>query len=87
MESLLGTITELFASIQKIPVEQVDSTVDIFQVYGVNSVRAVKLLSMLEVELDIEFPEEEMHKIRTLQDVRGQAERLLTGCTPAASEA
>lgn len=77
MRDLLDRIVGLFASIQKIPVEQVDPKADIFETYGVNSIRAVKLLSTLEVELDIEFPEEEMREIRTLEDVRDLARRLL----------
>lgn len=77
MPDLMDTIVSLFASIQKVPREQVDPQADIFAEYGVNSVRAVKLLSTLEVELDIEFPEEEMQEIRTLEDVRDLAQRLL----------
>jgi acyl carrier protein len=67
-------------------VEQVDPKADIFEVYGVNSVRAVKLLSTLEVELDIEFPEEEMQDIRTLEDVRALAQRLLAEDAQMAAE-
>lgn len=54
-----------------------DPEADIFEEYGVNSVRAVKLLSTLEVELDIEFPEQEMQGIRTLSDVHRLSEALL----------
>jgi acyl carrier protein len=49
-------------------------------------VRAVKLLSTLEVELDIEFPEEEMQDIRTLEDVRALAQRLLAEDAQMAAE-
>lgn len=62
-----------------------DPDADIFQEYGVNSVRAVKLLSTLEVELDIEFPEEEMQEIRTLEDVRKIAQRLLAESSEGAA--
>lgn len=78
MQDLMATIVSLFSSIQKIPQDQVDPQADIFQEYGVNSVRAVKLLSTLEVELDIEFPEEDMQEIRTLEDVRDLAQKLLS---------
>lgn len=78
MQDLMATIVSLFSSIQKIPQDQVDPQADIFQEYGVNSIRAVKLLSTLEVELDIEFPEEDMQEIRTLEDVRDLAQKLLS---------
>lgn len=62
-------IKTLFSKIQKVPVDAVDMNADLFEVYGVDSLRAVKLLSALEVELDIELPEDQVSKVRTLNDV------------------
>ncbi|WP_437906498.1 acyl carrier protein [Sorangium sp. So ce327] len=62
-------IRSLFARIQKVPAETVDMNADIFQVYGVDSLRAVKLLSTLEVELEIELPSEQAGNLRSLNDV------------------
>lgn len=68
-QNLEQIIKTLFAKIQKLPVEEVDINADLFEVYGVDSLRAVKLLSSLEVELDIELPEDQVGKLRTLSDV------------------
>jgi len=68
-QNLEQIIKTLFAKIQKIPIDEVDMNADLFEVYGVDSLRAVKLLSSLEVELDIELPEDQVGKLRTLKDV------------------
>jgi acyl carrier protein len=62
-------IKSLFARIQKVPLEAIDMNADLFEVYGVDSLRAVKLLSSLEVELEIELPSEQTAALRTLNDV------------------
>lgn len=72
-------IKNLFAKIQKVPVDAIDFQADLFEVYGVDSLRAVKLLSSLEVELDIELPETEVGKLRTLADVAACAHAVLDG--------
>jgi acyl carrier protein len=69
-QDLEQIIKTLFAKIQKISVEEIDVNADLFEVYGVDSLRAVKLLSSLEVELDIELPEQDVGTLRTLNDVR-----------------
>ena len=68
-QNLEQIVKTLFAKIQKVPVDEVDVNADLFEVYGVDSLRAVKLLSSLEVELDIELPEDQVGKLRTLKDV------------------
>jgi acyl carrier protein len=68
-QNLEQIIKTLFAKIQKVPIDEVDMAADLFEVYGVDSLRAVKLLSSLEVELDIELPEDQVGKLRTLNDV------------------
>ena len=68
-QNLEQIIKSLFAKIQKVPVDEVDVNADLFEVYGVDSLRAVKLLSSLEVELDIELPTDDVGKLRTLHDV------------------
>jgi len=71
------TIVAIFSKIQKLPQEEIDMEADLVKHYGIDSLRAVKLLSTLEVELNIEFPEEDMKSIRTLNDVRTLAESRL----------
>lgn len=72
-------IKSLFAKIQKVPLETVDMDVDIFETYGVDSLRAVKLLSNLEVELDIELPSEQTAGVRTLRDVLKSVQSVYRG--------
>lgn len=71
------TIVAIFSKIQKLPKEEIDMDADLVEHYGIDSLRAVKLLSTLEVELDIEFPDEDMKSIKTLNDVRALTESRL----------
>ncbi len=68
-QDLEPLIKSLFAKIQKVPADSVDMNADLFEVYGVDSLRAAKLLSALEVELEIELPSEQTGSLRTLSDV------------------
>lgn len=77
MTDTTHTIKSIFSAVQKIPINDIDTTANIFEVYHVDSLKAVKLLSTLEVELDIEIPEAEMQRIRTLDDVSVIVTRLL----------
>jgi acyl carrier protein len=71
------TILAIFSKIQRLPQAEIDMEADLVKHYGIDSLRAVKLLSTLEVELDIEFPDEDMRSIRTLNDVAALAENRL----------
>ena len=71
------TIIAIFSDIQKLPREEILMEADLVKHYGIDSLRAVKLLSTLEVEFDIEFSEEEMRSIKTLNDVKTLTERRL----------
>lgn len=66
--SLEKEICDLFNQVMK----QEDQEVDLqrpLKEYGVDSVKAVKLLSNLEVHFDIDISEERAQTIRCLQDV------------------
>ncbi len=68
-ESVADTVQTLFVQIMKLSTDEVSLDADLFAVYGLDSLRAVKLLSNLEVEYDILFPDEDVRNIRTLRDV------------------
>ena len=50
---------------------------DLSSHYSVDSLRALRILSTVEVELGIEFPEGQMRNIRTLNHVKNLCEQLL----------
>jgi len=58
-----------FSEIVRVPVDQVDPAASLFDAYHLDSVRALKLISSLEVEFDIDIEEEEIRRICTLNDV------------------
>ncbi|MFC1895908.1 acyl carrier protein [Thermodesulfobacteriota bacterium] len=72
-------VRSAFSSIQKVPDESIDMEADLFSDYHIESLEALRLMSTIEVGLDIEFPAEEMREVRTLQDIKDMAERLLAG--------
>jgi len=70
-------IQEHFSKIQKISPDEIDWDANLFEFYNLNSLRAVKLLSTIEVEFDIEFPNDELKKIKTLNHVKKLSEALI----------
>ena len=55
-----------FAAIVGLPVDEIDTDADLRDQYGIDSVKALKLISEVEVEFDVEIEQEEARKIRTL---------------------
>lgn len=76
-DELTGAVKRIFSTIQKVPEDEIDLGANIFERYGVDSLRAVKLLSSLEVELDVEVPDEDVRNIKTLNDVIDVTRRAL----------
>lgn len=58
-----------FASIVGVPVVEVDLAADLRNDYGIDSVKALKLISEVEVEFDVDFEQEEARRIETLNDL------------------
>jgi len=63
------TIAASLAKLVGKKVDEIDFEANIFDDYGVDSVQAVKLLADVEVEYDVDIPEEEAQQIRTLNDL------------------
>ena len=58
-----------FKSIIKYDDNEIDLNANIFTDYSIDSVQAVKLISDIEVEYDIDIPDEDAQKICSLNDV------------------
>lgn len=69
MINLEETIKSQFKSICKIDDDEINMNANLFDVYGLDSMKAIKLISDIEVEYDIDIPDEEAQNIRTLNDV------------------
>ena len=69
MEALASEIRSLFSRVCNVPEERIDMEANIFKEYGINSVRAIKLLSNLEVHYDVDIPDGTAQTIATLNDV------------------
>lgn len=61
-------VKSYFKTINKLD-EDVDMNVNLFTHYGVDSLKAIRLISDIEVEYDIDIPNEVAQKIRSLNDV------------------
>lgn len=69
VSSVETTVCNCFAAIAAVPVANLEMDADLFEVYGLDSIRALKLISDIEVEFDIDIEQEEARQIRTLNDV------------------
>lgn len=67
--TLVKTIATRFAEIIQVPINAIDLDKDIYDVYNLDSVQALKLISDIEVEYDIDIDEDEARQIKTLNDV------------------
>ena len=67
--SLETKVCSRFAEIVAVPVEQVNPAASLFDAYHLDSVNALKLISHLEVEFDIDIEEQEVRQVCTLNDV------------------
>ncbi len=62
-------VKSYFMSVNKLDEKEIDVNANLFTKYGLDSVKAVKLISDIEVEYDIDIPEEDAQKISSLNDV------------------
>lgn len=67
--SVEKTVCDRFAAIAEVAVEGLDRNAHLVEVYGLDSIRALKLISDIEVEFDINIEQEEARQICTLNDV------------------
>ncbi len=63
------TVRSRFAAIMGVPAENLQMDANLSDVYGLDSIRALKLISEVEVEFDIDIEQEEARGICTLDDV------------------
>lgn len=62
-------VVSYFREAAKIEEKEIDKSANLFEKYDLDSVQAVKLISDIEVEWDIDIPDEVAQKICTLNDV------------------
>lgn len=63
------TVRAHFAAMVDLPPEELDMQANLFEVYGLDSIRALKLISDVEVEFDIDIEQDEAREICTLGHV------------------
>lgn len=63
------TVKARFANIARVPADKLDMEADLFKHYGLDSIKALKLISDIEVEYDIDISQEEARQICTLSGV------------------
>jgi acyl carrier protein len=62
-------VKSYFKDIARVKEEDIDMKANIFMDYGLDSIKAIKIISDIEVEYDIDIPDEEAQKIACLNDV------------------
>jgi acyl carrier protein len=69
IQNIEDVVAGRFATIMEIPRSEVVLDEDLQARYGITSLNALKLLSEVEVEFDIDIEQEEARGIKTLGDV------------------
>ena len=77
-DDVSAKVIAAIAATQHIPVEKIteEST---FQELGIDSLDGINILFALENEFNINIPDDEAQKIRTVQDAIGGVRKLLAG--------
>jgi acyl carrier protein len=68
-------VTQRFTTVMKLPENQIKFDASLAAEYGMDSIRALKLISQVEVEFDIEIERDEARSINSLNDVIKLVER------------
>jgi len=70
-------VSRRFAEIMDLPMDKLDLEASLADEYAVTSVNALKLISEIEVEFDVDINEDEARKIQKLSDVIGLVRKKL----------
>lgn len=68
-ETIEKKVKDCFASIAKLDNNLLKMDENLFDSYGIDSMKAIKLVSDVEVEFDIDILDEEAQNLLTLKDV------------------
>jgi acyl carrier protein len=68
-EDIYQIVTAYFKEQFEIPEEKIKPEANLFEDLGLDSIDALDMIGMLESNLDIEINEEELKKVRTIQDI------------------
>ena len=60
---------EVIAEVAKVDTETLDVDANIYETYGVDSLMAVRAISSLDVQFDIEIPEERVQNVRSIREL------------------
>jgi acyl carrier protein len=84
-DDLISRVTAVIVKTQHLPPESVtiDST---FEELKIDSLDGINLLFALEGEFDVDIPDDEARKIRSVRDVADGIEKLLAARTTAPPE-
>jgi len=66
---IVSEVRTRFAHIMELEAEEIDMDARLDDHYGVTSMKSMRLVSELEIELGVDIPEEEIEKMATLNDV------------------
>ncbi len=62
-------VKEVIAEVAKVDPNKLDLNANIYETYGVDSLMAVRAISSLDVQFDIEIPEERVQNVRCIREL------------------
>ena len=68
-EEAIDIVTQQLVTRFEVPKEKCHPQANLFKELGLDSIDALDMLGLLEAELKIEMKEDELRKLRTVQDV------------------
>jgi len=77
LEQISADIRSLVAEILEIPAEQIDGNASFFEDLGVDSLMGLEIVAAVEKKYRIQIPEENLQRVKTLNDTIALAREYL----------
>ncbi len=68
-DTLVKQVRDVISEVAKVDADKLDMEANIYETYGVDSLMAVRAISSLDVQFDIEIPEERVQNVRTIREL------------------
>lgn len=68
-DTLVKQVKEVISEVAKVDPDKLDVEANIYETYGVDSLMAVRAISSLDVQFDIEIPEERVQNVRSIREL------------------
>ena len=69
LQTLENQVKDVISEVAKVDPAKLNVDANIYETYGVDSLMAVRAISSLDVQFDIEIPEERVQNVRSIREL------------------